>query len=230
NCSRSATISTVQPLSVLRALSRAPSSRRRIVGLPVPGHFRPVLPCERPPHQWTDPQHSIAPSLDSTCLAPADPASIPLPVCSLLHRSIVSATLCDGLALSRSLPGAAMQFSILGPLLAEADDGTPLPLVRPSQRATLAVLLVHAAQPATKTTLIEALWGDSPPKDADTALRVRMRDVRRGLAGHDRIETHVAGYQISVKPGELDADNFRTMVGHGRAALDSGNAENGARL
>lgn len=123
-----------------------------------------------------------------------------------------------------------MQFSILGPLLAEADDGTPLPLLRPSQRATLAVLLVHAAQPATKTTLIEALWGDSPPKDADTALRVRMRDVRRGLAGHDRIETHAAGYQISVKPGELDADNFRTMVGHGRAALDSGNAENGARL
>ncbi len=123
-----------------------------------------------------------------------------------------------------------MRFSILGPLLAEADDGSPLALSRPSQRATLAVLLLHAAQPTTKTVLIEALWGDSPPGDADTALRVRMRDVRRALAGHKRVETRPAGYQIVVKPGELDADNFRAMVGHGRAALDGGNAENAARL
>src|SRR5215469_4764343 len=123
-----------------------------------------------------------------------------------------------------------MRFSILGPLMAEADDGTRLALGRPSQRATLAVLLLHAAQPASKTLLIEALWGDSPPRDADTALRVRMRDVRRSLAGHDRIETHQAGYQIIVRPGELDADTFRSMVGHGRTALDSGNAEHAARL
>src|SRR5215469_16839217 len=123
-----------------------------------------------------------------------------------------------------------MRFSILGPLMAEADDGTRLALGRPSQRATLAVLLLHAAQPASKTLLIEALWGDSPPRDADTALRVRMRDVRRSLVGHDRIETHQAGYQIIVRPGELDADTFRSMVGHGRTALDSGNAEHAARL
>jgi len=57
-----------------------------------------------------------------------------------------------------------------------------------------------------------------------------MRDVRRSLAGHDRIETHQAGYQIIVRPGELDADTFRSMVGHGRTALDSGNAEHAARL
>jgi DNA-binding SARP family transcriptional activator len=123
-----------------------------------------------------------------------------------------------------------MRFSILGPLLAEADDGSPLPLSRPSQRATLAVLLLHAAQPTTKTLLIEALWGDNPPRDADTALRVRMRDVRCALADHKRIETRPAGYQVVIRPGELDAENFRAIVGHGRAALDSGNPENAARL
>ncbi len=123
-----------------------------------------------------------------------------------------------------------MRFSILGPLLAEADDGSPLALARPSQRATLAVLLLHAAQPATKAVLIEALWGDNPPGDADTALRVRMRDVRRALASHKRVETRQAGYQIVVRPGELDADDFRAIVGYGRAALDAGNAENAARL
>jgi DNA-binding SARP family transcriptional activator len=123
-----------------------------------------------------------------------------------------------------------VRFSILGPLLAEADDGAQLPLSRPSQRATLAVLLLHAARPATKAQLIEALWGDSPPGDADTALRVRMRDLRRAMAGQDRIETHPAGYQIALQPGELDVDNFVAVVRHGRAALDGGNPENAARL
>jgi DNA-binding SARP family transcriptional activator len=123
-----------------------------------------------------------------------------------------------------------VRFSILGPLLAEADDGTQLPLSRPSQRATLATLLLHAVRPATKAQLIEALWGDSAPGDADTALRVRMRDLRRAMAGHDRIETHQAGYRIVLQPGELDVENFMAVVGHGRAALDGGDAGNAARL
>jgi DNA-binding SARP family transcriptional activator len=123
-----------------------------------------------------------------------------------------------------------MRFSILGPLLAEADDGTQLALSRPSQRATLAVLLLHAAQPASKNLLIDALWGDQTPGDADTALRVRMRDVRRVLAGHNRIETHPAGYQILVRPGELDADDFLAFTSRGRVALDNGNTEDAARL
>ena len=123
-----------------------------------------------------------------------------------------------------------MRFSILGPLVAETDDGTPLALGRPSQRGTLAVLLLHASQPASKSLLIDALWGDNPPGDADTALRVRMRDVRRVLAGNDRIATHPAGYQIVVRPGELDADDFLGFSGRGRTALDSGSAEDAARL
>jgi DNA-binding SARP family transcriptional activator len=122
-----------------------------------------------------------------------------------------------------------MRFSILGPLLAEADDGARLGLFRPSQRATLAVLLLHAAQPASKNLLIDALWGDQAPRDADTALRVRMREVRRVLAGHDRVQTHPAGYQIVVQPGELDADDFLTFTERGRKALDGGNAEEAAR-
>ena len=123
-----------------------------------------------------------------------------------------------------------MRFSILGPLLAEADDGTPLVVARPSQRSTLAVLLQHAGQPPTRSLLIDALWGDSPPGDAETALRVRMRDVRRALGGHDRLRTHQSGYQILIEPGELDTASFRSLAAHGRAALDSGSAEDAARL
>jgi DNA-binding SARP family transcriptional activator len=124
-----------------------------------------------------------------------------------------------------------MRFSVLGPLLAEADDGTPLVLSRPSQRSTLAVLLLHSAQPPTRTLLIDALWGDNPPADADTALRVRMRDVRRALGGRqDRLVTHNSGYQIIVAPEELDATCFRNLVAGGRSALDNGDTVHAASL
>jgi DNA-binding SARP family transcriptional activator len=123
-----------------------------------------------------------------------------------------------------------MRFSVLGPLLAEADDGTPLLLARPSQRSTLAVLLLHAAHPPTRTSLIDALWGDHPPADAETALRVRMREVRRALAAPGRLVTHPLGYQIMIEPGELDVASFRSLAAHGRAALDSCSTEDAARL
>ena len=123
-----------------------------------------------------------------------------------------------------------MRFSILGPLLAYGDDGQQLMVRRPAQRSTLAVLLLHASQALTKPQLIDALWGDRPPADADTALRVRMREVRRALNGHDRLVTERGGYRIVVRPGEVDADTFRTLAAHGRAALDGGAPQDAARL
>ncbi len=123
-----------------------------------------------------------------------------------------------------------MRFSVLGPLAVDADDGAPLALDRPSLRSTLAVLLLHASRPLAKAPLIDALWGDDPPGDAETALRVRIRDLRKALGVRDRLATEQLGYQIKIKPGELDCDNFAALVTSGHAALDAGNAEDSARL
>jgi DNA-binding SARP family transcriptional activator len=123
-----------------------------------------------------------------------------------------------------------MRFSVLGPLLAEADDGSSLVLPRPSQRSTLTVLLLHADRPPTRSLLIDALWGENPPADAETALRVRMRDLRRALGGDDRLITHSLGYQVVIAPGELDVASFQSLAVRGRAALDTGDAEAAARL
>lgn len=123
-----------------------------------------------------------------------------------------------------------MRFSVLGPLLAEADDGTPLVFARPSQRSTLAVLLLHAGHPPTRTLLIDALWGDHPPADAEAALRVRMCEVRRILAAPGRLVTHRFGYQIMIEPGQLDSASFRSLAARGRAALDGGRTDEAARL
>jgi DNA-binding SARP family transcriptional activator len=57
-----------------------------------------------------------------------------------------------------------------------------------------------------------------------------MRDLRRALAGNDRLITHQSGYRILIKQGELDAVRFRDLAARGRAALDGGDAEGAARL
>lgn len=123
-----------------------------------------------------------------------------------------------------------MRFSVLGPLLAAADDGTPIALARPSQRSTLAVLLLCAQHPPTRAQLIDRLWGDNLPGDAEAALRVRVSDLRRVLAGHDRLITHQSGYRLRVDAGELDSVLFRDLASRGRAALDGGDAEAAAAL
>jgi DNA-binding SARP family transcriptional activator len=123
-----------------------------------------------------------------------------------------------------------MRFSVLGPLLAHADDGTPLTLTRRSQRETLSVLLMHTQRPPTRAFLIDALWGDDLPRDAETALRVRMRDLRRTLGGHGRLVTHQSGYRMVIEAGEFDVASFHDLAARGRAALDSGRAYDAARL
>jgi len=78
--------------------------------------------------------------------------------------------------------------------------------------------------------LIDALWGDQPPADADTALRVRMSDLRRALGNCDRLVTHQSGYRLVLKPGELDSATFSRLASHGRSALDSGRPRDAALL
>ena len=60
---------------------------------------------------------------------------------------------------------AAVEFRLLGPLEAVA-AGEALPLGGPKQRALLALLLIRANEVVSVDTLIEELWGESPPRTA----------------------------------------------------------------
>ena len=74
-----------------------------------------------------------------------------------------------------------MQFRILGPLEVIADDGRALPLPRVRQRAFLAVMLLHAGEVVSTDRLLEALWGDLPPRTAREALQNVVSQVRKVL-------------------------------------------------
>ena len=114
-------------------------------------------------------------------------------------------------------------FRILGPLEV-SDESGPLLLGGQKQRAVLALLLLEPGRVVSVDRLIDALWGDRPPRTATTSLQNFVSQLRKSL-GSEVLETKSPGYRIRVRPGELDRDRFRTLVDSARGADASQRAE-----
>src|SRR6266487_1117978 len=95
----------------------------------------------------------------------------------------------------RSLSGVGeMEFRILGPLEV-IGDGRPLSIGGVSQRALLALLLLHANEVVSSDRLLDELWADGPPASGATALQVRVSQLRKALGpAGERLETKTPGY------------------------------------
>ncbi len=131
-----------------------------------------------------------------------------------------------------------MEFRILGPLYADAGTGRGAAVIRqPLLQSALAVLLLRANRPCPRGMLVEALWAGEPPGSPDAALRVCISRLRRCLGdcavrlesigppgGRAPGHRQQRGYMMTVRPGELDVDEFTDLVAQGQAELDAGNA------
>jgi DNA-binding SARP family transcriptional activator len=105
-----------------------------------------------------------------------------------------------------------VQFRILGPLEV-TDDQQQVPLGGASQRALLALLLLHANEVVSNDRLLDELWGDEPPGSGVTALQVRVSQLRKALGqAGERLETKPPGYLLQVGPEELDLDRFTRLL------------------
>jgi DNA-binding SARP family transcriptional activator len=114
-------------------------------------------------------------------------------------------------------------FRILGPLEVFDETG-PLLLGGQKQRAVLALLLLEPGRVVSVDRLIDALWGDQPPRTAHTSLQNFISQLRKTL-GTDVFETKPPGYRVRVQPGELDLDRFRVMIESARGADPQTRAE-----
>jgi DNA-binding SARP family transcriptional activator len=109
-----------------------------------------------------------------------------------------------------------VEFLILGPLEA-TEDGRGLPLGGQKQRAALALLLLHAGEVVSTDRLIDALWGEQPPRTAMTSLQNFISQLRK-LLGPQTLVTRAPGYSLLLEPDQLDADRFRRAVAEAREA------------
>jgi DNA-binding SARP family transcriptional activator len=122
-----------------------------------------------------------------------------------------------------------MEFRVLGRLEVWR-DGWHIDISAPKQRVLLATLLCHANEAVSRDCLIDALWGERPPRSAGDNLRVYIFRLRRLLGDDGRIVRRMYGYALGVRPGELDADNFGEMADRGLAACAADDLTAASRL
>ncbi len=129
-------------------------------------------------------------------------------------------------------PPEAAQFRILGTL--EVIDGLrSLDLHRPKPLALLAMLLLHPNHVVSSDRLVEALWGDGPPRSAANTLQsyvCLLRQVLAQLRGGAAIRTHTTGYILAVDTEQIDAQRFERLVTEGRDAHALGDARHAAKV
>jgi len=76
-------------------------------------------------------------------------------------------------------PGSG-RIGILGPV--ELTGKEPVPLGGVKERCLLAALAVHCGQAVSAASLVDALWGDDPPRTATKTLQNHVLHVRCALA------------------------------------------------
>ncbi len=115
-----------------------------------------------------------------------------------------------------------MEFRILGPLEV-LEDGVPIELGAPKQRAVLAVLLLHANDVVSADRLIDLVWGEDPPRTAAHSVQIYVSDLRKSFDGNgDVIVTRRPGYELRTDPDTIDAHRFEQFVGDASAAWRDG--------
>lgn len=115
-----------------------------------------------------------------------------------------------------------MEFRILGPIEV-LDDGTPIELGAPKQRALLAVLLLHANEVVPADRLVDLVWGEDPPRTAAHSVQIYVSELRKTFEGNGEvIVTRRPGYLLQADTESIDARRFERLVGEAAAALTDG--------
>ena len=111
---------------------------------------------------------------------------------------------------------------MLGPLEVRR-DGEPVTVRRGRPRRLLISLLLRRGGAVSPATLIDQLWGDDQPVNADNALQLLVSSLRRALAGTGaHVERTTAGYRLVVDPDGVDAFRFERLVRAAQATGDPG--------
>jgi len=103
-----------------------------------------------------------------------------------------------------------LEYRILGPVEVLGGEG-PLPLGGQKQRALLALLLLGEGRVVSTDRLLDALWGEHPPRTATTSLQNLVSGLRKVL-GADAVVTQPPGYRLRPPPGSLDLERFTQLV------------------
>jgi len=111
------------------------------------------------------------------------------------------------------------------------NGGSEVDLGPPARRAVLGLLVLAEGEAMTKLELVDALWGDRPPRSAVNVIQTHIKHLRR-LLEPDRprrtsseVLPHVSGgYAVNQDVVDVDLVHFRRLV----AAAGAANREDDA--
>ena len=111
-----------------------------------------------------------------------------------------------------------MEVAVLGPVRARL-DGAEVDLGTPKQRALVSALALSAGRPVPVDTIVDLLWGDTPPAGVAGTLQAYVSGLRRVLepdrerrAPATVLVTASPGYALRLDTGALDTERFEQAV------------------
>ena len=115
----------------------------------------------------------------------------------------------------------AVQFNVLGAVEASI-DGRLVALGTARQKCVLVALLVDANECVPGEVLIERVWGDVAPQQAQNSLESDLSRLQQILAAVDDagIIRRPGGYKLSVEPAAVDLHCFAELLTQARACSD----------
>lgn len=117
-----------------------------------------------------------------------------------------------------------MRIRLLGPLEVVTDEG-PANLAGPKERTVLAILSLHAGDLVSSDLLIDAVWGDDPPRTAARTLQAYVSRLRRTLGAPDsgvRIESGHGGYRLVMPAADVDVVQAESLIAQAWEAAGRG--------
>lgn len=128
-----------------------------------------------------------------------------------------------------------MEFLVLGQLTVRSGD-REVHFRRGLQGALLAALIAAEGKVLSVGSLIEELWGDSPPSSVENALQAHVSRLRRKLQSLEtarltpRLVSHAYGYRLLLDGADVDACKFSDALARVRRESGSSAANIADRL
>jgi predicted ATPase/DNA-binding SARP family transcriptional activator len=123
-----------------------------------------------------------------------------------------------GRAPLRGFTFCGVRIGLLGPLEIVTADG-PVAFGAPKERALLTLLALRVGRPVSTTEVIDALWGESPPRTARKAVQTYVGSLRRHLPP-GAISTNAGDYCLNG--ADVDVQRFEGLLRKGRRLSTAG--------
>lgn len=113
-----------------------------------------------------------------------------------------------------------MELRLLGMMELFADDGNSIDAGPLKRRVVLAMLGLQPGRVVSNERLIDAVWGDEPPRSALATLRGLISDLR-GTMGTELVVTTASGYRLMLDRSEVDVTRFEDVAQNDTGMADA---------